>query len=165
MLHPWPRQCPPDPPPVCSLLCQLSWAPAWDKAQVPKTLSLMTTGHTADLRGPRLTWARMTLGRTITREATDGPGPSSLLRGAEGGGGKGGHHVTSVQKITQKHPGGGEVQVPAQSPFDNSEGPWLGRALACGAHPQLTCHATASWEISRPDMPSVSCAISEHFFP
>lgn len=29
----------------------------------------------------------------------------------------------------------------------------------------LTCHATASWEISRPDMPSVSSAISEHFFP
>lgn len=108
----------------------------------------------------------MTPGRTVTREATDGPGPPSLLRGAEGGGGKGGHQVTSVQKITQKHPGGGgEGQVPAQSPLDNSEGPWLGRALACGVHPQLTCHATASWEISRPDMPSVSCAISEHFFP
>lgn len=33
-----------------------------------------------------------------------------------------------------------------------------------GACP-LTCQATASWEISRPDMPSVRCAISEHFFP
>lgn len=29
----------------------------------------------------------------------------------------------------------------------------------------LTCQATASWEISRPDMPSVRRAISEHFFP
>lgn len=45
--------------------------------------------------------------------------------------------------------GGGEGQVPAQSPLDNSEGPWLGRALACGVHPQLTCHATASWEIDQ----------------
>lgn len=33
-----------------------------------------------------------------------------------------------------------------------------------GACP-LTCQATASWEISRPDMPSVRRAISEHFFP